>query len=67
VCFNGGVDVQGTLVRGTPEDVYGEKGRGGMIADNYGHWPAGIPPENIAAWQETVAAWPVGAVLSKVL
>jgi hypothetical protein len=38
-----------------------------MIADNYGHWPAGIPPENIAAWQETVAAWPVGAVLSNVL
>jgi uroporphyrinogen decarboxylase len=33
-------------------------GRGGMIADTYGHWPAGIPPENIAAWQETVAAWP---------
>ena len=24
VCFNGGVDVQGTLVRGTPEDVGGE-------------------------------------------
>jgi hypothetical protein len=36
-------------------------GLGGMIADNYGHWPAGIPPENIAAWQETVANWPVAA------
>lgn len=31
-----------------------------MIADNYGHWPAGIPLANIAAWQETVANWRAG-------
>ncbi len=36
-------------------------GLGGMIADNYGHWPAGIPPTNIVAWQETVAAYAIGA------
>lgn len=24
VCFNGGVDVQGTLIHGTPQDVRGE-------------------------------------------
>jgi len=35
--------------------------RGGMIADNHGHGPAGIPPANIAAWQETVVNWPVAA------
>jgi len=31
------------------------------VPTNYGHWPAGIPPANIAAWQETVASWPVAA------
>ena len=27
------------------------------VPTNYGHWPAGIPLANIAAWQETETNW----------
>jgi uroporphyrinogen-III decarboxylase len=67
-------DIQTCLPHATAEEVRRVSaqlleatgaGRGGMIADNYGHWPAGIPPENIAAWHETVANWPVTAAAGK--
>jgi len=60
-------DIQTCLPHATPDEVRRVSSRlleatgaglGGIIADNYGHWPAGIPPTNIVAWQETVAAWP---------
>jgi len=60
-------DIQTCLPYATTEKVRCESahlleatgaGLGGMIADDYSHWPAGIPPENIAAWHETVANWP---------
>ncbi len=41
-------------------------GLGGMIADTYSHWPVGIPPENITAWQDVVAAWPVAESVNTV-
>jgi uroporphyrinogen decarboxylase len=63
VCFNGGVDVQGTLVRGTPDDVRREvhelielfgSYNGGYIADTSHSIMPETPLDNIIALYETL-------------
>gem|GEM_PF-2841421 len=66
VCFNGGVDVQGTLVRGTPEDVRREvhklvslfgKFNGGYIGGtSHGVMPE-TPLDNVIAMYEAFAEY----------
>jgi len=74
VCFNGGVDVQGTLVRGTPEDVKREvhelvslfgKFNGGYIGGTSHTVMPETPLDNVIAMYEAFAeyhaAQPAGA------
>ena len=62
LCFNGGVDVQGTLIYGTPEDVKCEVFH---LMDLFGHYDGGYigatshtimpetPLDNVIAMYET--------------
>ncbi|MDW7680354.1 MAG: uroporphyrinogen decarboxylase family protein, partial [bacterium] len=74
VCFNGGVDVQGTLVRGTPEDVRREvhelveffgKFNGGYIGGTSHSVMPETPLDNViamyAAFSEYLVCQPAGA------
>ncbi len=66
VCFNGGVDVQGTLVRGTPEDVKREvhelvslfgKFNGGYIGGTSHSVMPETPLDNVIAMYEAFAEY----------
>ena len=68
VCFNGGVDVQGTLVHGTPEEVKREvcdlltlfgKYNGGYIADTSHSIMPETPLDNIIAMYEAFLQYTV--------
>ncbi|MHB9033053.1 MAG: uroporphyrinogen decarboxylase family protein [Anaerolineae bacterium] len=69
VCFNGGVDVQGTLVRGTPQEVKREvdellalfgKYNGGYIADTSHSIMPETPLDNIIALYEAFLQYQAG-------
>ena len=72
VFWGGGVDTQGVLGSGTPDDVRTEVRRrvadlapgGGFVFASVHNIQANVPPENVAAMWEAVAAcgaYPVGA------
>jgi len=66
VCFNGGVDVQGTLIRGTPDDVKREvddlvhlfgRFNGGYIAGTSHSVMPETPLDNVIAFYEAFLAY----------
>ena len=66
VCFNGGIDVQGTLIRGTPDDVKREvhtlvdlfgRFQGGYIAGSSHSIMPETPLNNVLAMYQALAEY----------